>query len=294
MRARVLSQGASGRQEGLEGGIVFYMDTFPNVLRFAFPPSLGERRASQLGAKLEAFLDRLLAPDHRVEVVVGESYQELASYVVAGSVQVAWAPPFVCARVENAGGRAVARARRGGASSFRSALLCHRSRPVKIPEMRGLRAAWVDRDSTAGYLLPRAYLRRQGIVLEKAFASERFVGSYHRAVSELAEGQVDLTAIYASSAGAARPYLGLEQLPVAACQELDVVAYTDETPNDALVVGPGAAAPFVEALLQRLLKASELPNGAEVLRKVFNADEFEPAPPKGYRALYGLALSGLQ
>jgi len=49
----------------------------------------------------------------------------------------------------------------------------------------GLRAAWVDRESVAGYLLPQGYLREKGIHAWQAFKEERFAGSYKAALEEL-------------------------------------------------------------------------------------------------------------
>ncbi len=264
------------------------------LLRFAIPPSLGAGKASRIGERLQAFLAAQLSPRAEVEVVVAESYPALGQHLLKGTADAGWAPPLVCARVEAHGGRAVARAVRGGASSFRAALVCRRDKPLDPARLLGLSAAWVDRDSTAGYLLPQAWVRSRGLDPYKVFVRERFVGSFRAAAEEVASGKADVTATFASAPSATRAILGIDDLPRALRDRLKVFAFTGESPNDAVVVGPAVSDLAGKDLARRLLAASDEPEGKKLLAEVFDAERFEPAPKDGYRVLYNLVLSTLR
>ena len=76
-------------------------------------------------------------------------------------------------------------------------------------------------------------------------------------------------------------------------RELELVAYTDEAPNDGVVVQAALPAPTVEALEKTMLGLAGTPTGERLLKELFRADGFEPAPRNSYRALYRLALTSL-
>src|SRR5579859_3263805 len=125
-------------------------------MRFALPPSLG-KEPSVRAERLARFLSHKL--DHPWTVVSAESYDALAKDILSGRIYAAWAPPFVCARIEAMGVRVLVRGVRKGASTYRAALLSRADVRVSIERLSGLSAIWVDRDSVGGYLLAMAYLK---------------------------------------------------------------------------------------------------------------------------------------
>ena len=50
---------------------------------------------------------------------------------------------------------------------------------------------------------------------------------------------------------------------------------------------------LVSTLESSLLALQSSPEGLSLLKDIFNADRFEPAPRMGYRALYRVALASL-
>src|SRR5690349_20656551 len=89
--------------------------------RFGLPPSLGAA-ARDHAPRLEKYLARALGK--LVEVSVASTYDGLGKDVLAGKVDAAWAPPFVCARLEAMGARVAARGVRRGRAVYRGALVC--------------------------------------------------------------------------------------------------------------------------------------------------------------------------
>jgi len=266
----------------------------PRPLRIVLPATRGPERADEASRRLTAFLERPLARRFEVQIHAATTYVQLAAELLSGRVDVGWAPPLVCARVEAHGGRALLRALRGGSPTFRAAMLRRRGGKVTEALGEGLVGAWSDRDSTSGYLLPRAWIRAQGADPARVFASERFFGSVTAAATEVAEGRADLTGGFASSAAGKRAYSVLDELPEALRDELEAFAFTAEVPNDALVAAPGASAATSRALQEAIATASVSGEGRRVLDEVFDAEGFEPAPPDGYRTLYSLVLESLR
>jgi phosphonate transport system substrate-binding protein len=72
-----------------------------------------------------------------------------------------------------------------------------------------------------------------------------------------------------------------------------VLTFTDESPNDGVAVSMSMTGPVVTELEKAMLAMKDSATGAQVLKDLFHADKFEPAPRMGYRALYRVALASL-
>ncbi len=130
-------------------------------VRFAVPASLGQGMAGERAKKLESFLTAALR--RPTQVVVPPTYEALAKELLSGRIEAAWAPPFVCARIEAMGVRVLVRGVRMGTSSYRGALLAKAGSTLTLDTLKGKTAVWSDRDSVGGYLLPLALLRSKGM-----------------------------------------------------------------------------------------------------------------------------------
>jgi phosphonate transport system substrate-binding protein len=234
------------------------------------------------------------ALQRELEVVVPATYEQLARELLAGKVDAAWAPPFVCARIEAMGVRVLVRGVRNGASAYRAALVCRADSTLTVDQLQGSAAAWSDRDSVGGYLLPMAFLREKGLDLAKTFAKQDFVGSYRKALEAVHEGRAQVTSIFAPTAKATTAdATGLLELWPEKASAFRVLAYTEEAPNDGVAVSMSASTSVVADLEKALLAMHQSPAGQAVLHDCFAADRFEVAPRMGYRALYRVALASL-
>ena len=262
------------------------------TFRFALPPSLGADAAFERAKRLEQHLDVMLG--RHAEVVVAASYESLAKDLLGGKIDAAWAPPFVCARVEAMGVRVLVRGVRQGTSQYRAALVARADSHVTLEKLSGLTAVWTDRDSVGGYLLAVAFLRSKGLDPSKVFFAQQFAGSYHAALDTLLSGKADISSVFAQPSSPKAPEAtGLDQLLPDRKGELAVVAFTDLSPNDGVAVSMSASPVLVTALEKTLLTLHQSPEGAALLTDTFSAERFEPAPRMGYRALYRVALASL-
>jgi phosphonate transport system substrate-binding protein len=229
-----------------------------------------------------------------VEVSVAPSYEALAKDLLSGRTDAAWAPPFVCARVEAMGVRVLVRGVRKGASTYRAALICRADSPLKSGNFKGANALWVDRDSVGGYLLAIGYLRAKGHNPTQLLANQDFAGSYRAAVEGVLEGRADVTSIFAPPAVPGKPETtGVDEVAPGRGKDCHVIAFTDEAPNDGVAVSMNLSAELNAGLERTLLSLHESPDGQALLRDIFSAEQFELAPRLGYRALYRVALASL-
>jgi len=264
-----------------------------SAFRFALPPSLGSEGARDRADTLGAFLQEALGKP--VEVSVAPSYEALAKDLLSGRADAAWAPPFVCARTEAMGIRVLVRGVRLGMSSYRAALVCRAGARLTIDRLKNTTAAWVDRDAVAGYLLPVAYLKSQGVEPARTFTAQHFTGSYRGALEEVLSGAADVAGVFCPPSSTGLSYTaGIEKVMGARTGEkFELIAYTEEAPNDGVPVAMNVPPAVASALEATLLGLGESTEGLELLKNVFSADRFEPAPRMGYRALYRVALASL-
>jgi phosphonate transport system substrate-binding protein len=113
-------------------------------------------------------------------------------------LELAWLPPLVAARASAAQTICpLVVPLRGEDAWYHSALFARAGSPVKtLEDLKGLRAAWVDSESMAGYLVVRATLRVHGVNLASAFAHEVFLGAHEAVVEAVVSGSADVGATF--------------------------------------------------------------------------------------------------
>ncbi len=197
-----------------------------------FPPTLGRVRASARAQLLAETLGRQLG--QRVNVRVAQTYAELEEKVLGKQVDVAWAPPSICARAEERE-QTILKAVRLGRSMYRSVLICRQGEGLTIDTLQDKRAAWVDPLSTGGHLLAISLLRQQGFNTHTLFASQEFHGSYQGALLSLIRGQADISSIYTYGTEDVDVRRSLSEHVGASEVQLQSFSFTDESPADGLI-----------------------------------------------------------
>ncbi len=250
-------------------------------LSFGLPPSLGREPVFQMARE---FADVLYGARFTT-VVPFKSYEALQKGLFEGEVDAAWGPPLICARVEAAGGTIAHRAIRCGSTTYRSALVNRRQDRWDLNVVRSggfrPRVVWVDEWSMGGYLLARSLLHKEGI--EKShLLNERWLGSYTACFESLNEYDGDMTASFVGSAG------GLEALWGQRTERLQIVALSDESPNDGIVLSPKLSPDRAKALRKHLKLLLANPAAHRVLCSAFTVEGFDEPEPNTYSPLVDL------
>jgi phosphonate transport system substrate-binding protein len=219
-----------------------------------------------------------------VQLFEADAYDDIAKAVMSGYVDFAWLPPIPFLTLDRRGAVApLVHLHRGGRAAFESVLVAGRdSRIREIADVRGGRAAWVDRQSASGYVVPRLALAAQGLDPRSAFAEERFFGSHAAVVRAILSGRADFGATYAGPAGGGEitrgPWLEVD----GAAEAVRVVARLGEVPGD-IVAARAALEPAIrDRLLRALLAVSREGKSRVLAADAFGVDAFQPFDPAGY------------
>ncbi len=166
---------------------------------------------------------------------------------------------------------------------YRGALVARRGEARTLGEMQGYHAAWVDRLSSAGYLLPMSLLRDAGHDPDLLLRTQDFVGSYGRALRALLDHDVDVAPIYVRDDQNTSAHDTLVEL-VGEPDRLQTVEFTAEAPSDGLVV---VERPQQEGIHEVLEQLRTLTSGGQhtMLLTILDAEALEVAKSDDYDAL---------
>ena len=224
-------------------------------------------------------------------VYEAESYEDLARAIVVGEVDLAWVPPLAFIALERRGTvTALVSAQRGGETAFYSAIIVARDSDLQSPDdLAGARAAWVDRYSASGYVVPRVGLAAVGIDPRVAFAEERFWHSHEAVVRAVVSGRADFGATYAGVGPAGEITRGSWMDVPGADDAIRVVVQFGAIPGDVVAARTALPESKRELLTRALLVISSEEEHRLVLHDAFGFDEMRPFSSAGYDALRRLA-----
>jgi phosphonate transport system substrate-binding protein len=226
------------------------------ALTVLFPPSLGSVRMSARADLLRTRLAQEVGEEVAVETA--RDYDDMLRAIASGAVHCVWAPTIVCARLDAP--HAVFKAVRDGRTTYCSALVTRADRVAEVGALRGVRAAWVDRQSLGGYVLARRALGSRGD-LGSILAAESFVGSYPAVVEAILTGRADVGAVFVPEA---EPEVVASALDAhrgaGSAHRLVALFVTPPVPNDAFVLTRALQTEHARVLASRWFRPAT--NGA--------------------------------
>jgi phosphonate transport system substrate-binding protein len=195
-----------------------------------------------------------------VEVHRAADYRMVLAGLEQRLVDLAWLPPIVGARAIRANlADAVATVVRYGDTTYTTALVARADSAIRTTaDLKGVRVAWVDRESASGYAVLRNALAKSGVSLASAFSREVFVRSHAAVARAVLDGEVDVGATcgHSDASGvriARSPFAGDAGI---ASDELRSVFQAGPIPADLFAVrrdAPSRVRTMLErALLQRI------------------------------------------
>jgi eukaryotic-like serine/threonine-protein kinase len=217
-------------------------------LLFGLPPSFPAKVAELEMAAFLSYLEQRL--NRPVDLVVTRTYHALHADLIDGKIDFAHMPPlqFLLARHREPRVQLLVSGLYEGARTYQSLLVVRDDSPITtVAEAKGKRICYVDRESTSGYLLPRAHLRAQGFDPDKLFAETRISGTHIDVLRDVITGRCDLGATY-SGAMAGAPASGL------AVSRVRMLAPVGQVPYDVILAGPLVPQDLVAALRRTLLE----------------------------------------
>jgi len=171
-----------------------------------------------------------------------------------------------------------------GRSTYHGLILVRKDSLIRTAaDMKGKRFAFVDKATTAGYLLPVAYFRKHGIRDHQHYLREVYFAGTH-------EGVIDDVLNKRADIGAAKntvfDRLAIEDERIK--NELLVLEQSPEVPENGLAVRKDLDSSLKNKLKEVLLNMQNDPEGKNILNK-FGAQKFIETADKDYEPVLAYA-----
>ncbi len=241
------------------------------VLGYASPEARSKTRKRMID--LAERLGELADVDFAVMPVA--SYERLAQLIHHREIDLAWLPPIsLVSLARNKRVVPMVSFHRDRGTHYRSALLISStSHMTTYEELRGKRAAWVDRHSAAGFVLPRIELASHGIGARE-IGTERIFGSHEAVVRAIASGRADFGATYArvdASGTIVGPWTNLAGL----ARSIRVMTTFGEVPPDAIAARYDLDQNLRTVFIAALHGMTKSWKDREIISDVFGASDFD-------------------
>jgi phosphate/phosphite/phosphonate ABC transporter binding protein len=214
------------------------------------------------------------------------SYEELELGANADGFELMWLPPLIAlSLVPSGAAHPVAVPVRNGETTYATALFTRSDAGIEsLDDLDGKTAAWVDKHSSAGYVLPRALLRSRGFDPDARLGEQRFLGGHDKVVAAVQRGQVDLGATFVTLNED-----GSIQRAAWGDADVKVLATYGPIPSDLLACGRRLGDDARQQLTERMLDPeSPLSTAA---RDLMDCDRFAEVDERHLEALAALAKS---
>jgi phosphonate transport system substrate-binding protein len=168
-----------------------------------------------------------------------------------------------------------------GVSTYYGMILVRKDGGIKTAaDMKGKVFAFVDRATTAGYLLPLAYFEENGIADYQKFLGETyFAGTHEAAIYDVLNKKADICA--AKDTVFNRLAASDKRLTT----ELLVLARSPDVPENGLAIRKDLDGAIANELKETLLNMEKDPEGIDVLKK-FGARKFIETTNEDYTSVY--------
>jgi phosphate/phosphite/phosphonate ABC transporter binding protein len=231
----------------------------------------------------------LLGKQGALEVAVCEtsSYEDLARAVHEKQIDVAWLPPIPFIALEKRGDVVpLVSHHRGGSPEHCSVLIVHKFSPIPdLATLHGTRAAWVDKHSSSGYVLPRIEMAAAGVDPRATFAAERFFGSHQAVVRAVVDRKADVGATYAGVDATGAIVRGAWLDMPDADEHVRVLATFGAIPGDVTAARADLPDLVREKIAWALVALSHDKQNRLLIDDVFGVEEFRRGIAPGYNDL---------
>ncbi len=173
---------------------------------------------------------------------------------------------------------------KGGVSTYYGMIFVRKESGIRNgADMQGKRFVFVDKSTTAGYLLPLHYFKAEDIADYHAWFSETyFAGTHEDAIYDVLDKRADI--------GAAKNtvFFRLAQTDQRLLDDLEILATSPEVPENGLMMRGDIDKPTLTALKECLLAMDKDPKGREAL-STFGASRFIETTAADYQPVFDYA-----
>lgn len=215
-------------------------------IRFGWPPYVDPELLLEDVSPMRVYLEDTL--ERPVEFVVTDTYAECGERLIQGDFDYAALPPLLYVRTMSAepGLHLLSVKEFDGAASYEGWLMARQgSGIIDLSGLEGRRFCLTDPNSTSGYFLPRAHLRRNGYDPDEFIGEIHWSGQHLQAIRDLLADRCDAVATYNGAV--------LGSHAEADIGRLTFIATTGTIPQDVIVARADIAPEQLELFAQALL-----------------------------------------
>lgn len=209
----------------------------PVKVRIGFNPTQNSDQLRPAAQAIADYLERRFQGAIEVEVFIPTEYRGLIEAMRGGNLDFAFFPPdgYVIAN-QDVGAQVLLKSVRGSSPYYWSAIVVRKDSGIKsVRDLEGKTIAWVDKNSAAGYVFPRAALVAEKLDPDKLFAKQTFAGRHDAAVLAVLNKSVDAAATFTNDnrnkSGAWTQFLKPEE-----AAQLTAIFYSKPIPGDTFSV----------------------------------------------------------
>ena len=209
----------------------------PVKVRIGFNPTQNSDQLRPAAQAIADYLERRFQGAIEVEIFIPTEYRGLIEAMRGGNLDFAFFPPdgYVIAN-QDVGAQVLLKSVRGSSPYYWSAIVVRKDSGIKsVRDLEGKTIAWVDKNSAAGYVFPRAALVAEKLDPDKLFAKQTFAGRHDAAVLAVLNKSVDAAATFANDnrnkSGAWTQFLKPEE-----AAQLTAIFYSKPIPGDTFSV----------------------------------------------------------
>jgi phosphonate transport system substrate-binding protein len=215
-----------------------------------------------------------------IKANVGTDFAAVREAMGAGQAHIGWLNTFnyVLAN-EKYGVDAALVTERFGSTSYKGQFnVLADSGITSLDDLKGKVICWVDPNSTSGYIIPRIMLKANGIDPDKDFANQIEAGSHNNAITQVYNGDCDVSTTYADARSSVEKDLPDVKDKVA------VLAVTSDIPNDGVSFIKDFPADKRQKIVDALLAYAATEEGQEALNKLYSIAGLQAADDSFYDA----------
>ncbi len=196
--------------------------------------------------------------DKEIHIRVGSDYQEHIEYIGKDKVDIAYmGPASYIHMIQKYGEKPVlSRLQINGHAYFQGNIIVTKNSNIKtLADLKGMRIAFGDPDSTMSYIVPHYMLHKAGVYTQNS-AKHKFLHSHNNVAIAVLSGDFD--------AGAVKPavFKKFEN------QGLRVLSLTPRISEHLFVARSNLARDDIEALQKAMLEMKNTPQGLDALQAI--------------------------
>jgi len=248
------------------------------VVTFGFLPYADRQRMKTLFDCLKGHLSQHL--DAEIQFVLSPDFDMMGELMLDKKLDLVWFTPAAYAKVgRRVGARILCKPIRRGQPWYRSELVVGSgSTAQEIKDLKGSRFAYVDKNSTSGFVMPNRQLARAGFKDPLAFfSSVTFTNRHEDSLAGIAAGRFDAASVYEGAMEHVKPPLQPS--------DFRVLVTGPHIPNDPICVRPDLDPDLTEKIRRLFLQMHEMDSGREALvpiEKHEGITKFIPARDEEY------------